>query len=1763
MASLDEFKSKRTTIKGRLTRFKNKLATINKDNLSEEIFAELNERLAKIKLCWDEFDDVQSNIELLAPSDTDSVEREIFEDNYFSLVSNLTALCTEYSNNKSAAAAIMPSTADTAPDGNQYNQIESNNSVVKLPSIRLPTFDGQYCNWREFRDAFKALVDSNNSLQPIQKFYYLRSSLDKEASQVIKSIEVSAANYLNAWQLLEERFENKKLLIHNHIRSIFEYPSIKRESHTDLRNLFDNVTKHLRSLKALGEDTDSWDRLIIYVMAEKFDDVTRRDWETYKYASTLPSMKDMNAYLKEKCEVLEKLEVTKAEKQRFQYQHYKKGSSSSFVAGNNQYKRRCYYCNKEHLLHSCDSFLKLSINDRILAAKELKLCLNCLRDNHASWHCKSRKCLKCRKPHNSLLHLESHNANVVDSTATELPTDKIETRGNENNAQFREDAASSVVRNHMVANQSSHMMQGRVATVSLHSQILLSTAVIKIKINNEFIKCRVLLDSGSQSHFMTESLCKKLKLQPSKIHHVVTGVGQTFTNINEEVNVTIASCYNNFNVDIRCLILPRITEKLPMMSFNKNILNIPKGLLMADPDYNISGEVEMLLGSDVFWSILCSGQERLGPNLPILQNSQFGWIIAGNLVYNNKQGKNNNSSTSLNCFSLDADIDKSIQKFWQLEEVSNKGIILSKSEQYCEELFQKTTKRDASGRFIVNIPFKNSLKELGDSREMACNRFYTLEKRLNNNFELKNNYVQFMSEYEILNHMTDISNSIQDLTHSDGYFLPHHAVIKDTSLTTKCRVVFDASAKSSSGLSLNQVQHCGPNLNNDIFCILLRFRKYKYVITADISKMYRQILIEPEQRKYQQIFWRSNPGEELRCFELNTVTYGTASAPFLAIRCLHQLAQDVSVNLPNISKIIKNDFFMDDLLTGADTMSELLQIQKDISRILAGAGFELRKWLSNDKNILDNLEVRSDIEVAVVRVGKDENNKTLGIYWNSNQDVIQYSIREFEFKDSFTKREILSVICQIFDPLGLLGPVIVSGKLIMQELWKLKIGWDEVVPEKLFKQWKRFQYELPVLNDLKIPRISIISCYDYIKIEIHGFCDASERAYGAAIYCRCVLANGTIISNLLCSKSRVAPLKTISLPRLELCGAVLLTKLVGKTIDSLGIIFNSRYFWTDSTVTLAWINGEPSRWKTFVANRVSEIQSLTDNSEWNHVKSAENPADILSRGTSPTVLNISNKLWWQGPNWFFVDNAHWDVNSVDISFDVPEQKIVCNVSDGISDEINSLINKISSLSKIQRVLGYIVRFLSNCKVKPENRQIGVLTVNELESSLNLLIKQVQVESFSSEYNALLNKIEISKKSKLLPLTPFMIDGLIRVGGRLKNSKYSFEKKHPILLPKGHRLTKLIIESEHERLMHCGAQQLLYSVREVFWPISGKSVCKQVVRNCIICFRANPPSQPNYLMGNLPAVRVNECRPFLNVGVDYGGPFLLKDRKTRGARVTKAYVCLFVCMSTKAVHIELVSELTTEAFLATLNRFINRRGLPLNIYSDNASNFVGANNEISQISEFLHFNSEKISSQLIKNKINWHFIPANSPTFGGIWEAGIKRCKFHIKRVVGNNKLTFEEFNTVLVNIESILNSRPLSPLSPDPNDVSALTPAHFLIGETLTALPERSVLHVPENRLGKFQKLQYMYQHFWTRWHKEYVSDLQVRTRWKQNSQQLLKIGSLVLIKNDNLPPLQWQLGRVMKLCPGADGVVRVVHIKVTGGEVKRAVNRLCVLPID
>lgn len=644
----------------------------------------------------------------------------------------------------------------------------------------------------------------------------------------------------------------------------------------------------------------------------------------------------------------------------------------------------------------------------------------------------------------------------------------------------------------------------------------------------------------------------------------------------------------------------------------------------------------------------------------------------------------------------------------------------------------------------------------------------------------------------------------------------------------------------------------------------------------------------------------------------------------------------------------------------------------------------------------------------------------------------------------------------------------------MQQLWAQDIEWDSPLPEDIFTAWERYYTSLPRIKDLHIPRNAVPET-EHGQFELLGFSDASEKAYGACIYAISRKKNGKMHAHLICAKSRVAPLKKQSLPRLELEGALLLTRLYETTRRAFGERISEVRLWVDSTIVLGWLKKPPHTLKTFVANRVAKIQNKAREVSWYHVPSNQNPADLVSRGITLDELR-NNQLWWNGPKWL-TSEPQWPTNMKDAEVILPEVKTSGLAL--IATDLNNIFKKYDSYQKLQRTIAYCLRFRRN--IRPE-KTTGPLTPQELESADKTIARKIQQQALLHEFEDLSRGRELHNKSKLKALDPFLDkEKIIRVGGRLRHASISDSQKFPIILPPKNYVTTLIMRREHERLHHCPPAQLLSSIRQTYWPLNGRREATKIIKRCVRCFRVKPVAA-NAKMGDLPPPRVTSAvRPFKSCGVDYAGPLQVRESRRRGrVHISKGYIAVFTCLATKAVHLELVSELSTEAFLASLRRFVARRGICSQLFSDNGTNFVGAARELKEVYEFLKREKGVIETNLSKRRIEWHFIPPKAPHFGGLWEAVVKITKKHLFTVTQGRILTFEEYTTLLAEIEAILNSRPLSSLPEDPADLSPLTPAHFFVGDSLVSPVQINYIKVPENRLSRWKHLQKLKQEFWS-----------------------------------------------------------------------------------
>lgn len=1768
----------------------------------------------------DAYSEIQDQIEDLDVDEKDTENRQDIEDKCFSILAELRSEIDRLNAPNSEIIETI-SVASSSRLPKQH---------VKLPIISIPTFSGNITNWTSFIELFGALIIEDNGLSNIEKFMYLKTYLSGEALKLIEGLELTNDNFEVALNILKDRFENKLFIINTHLNFILDYPKITKCTSQILRDFLTQCKSNIVALEVVKCPVESWDLILINILSRKLDFASKRAYEEERQRNSdnFPTLKEFFEILGRRCSVLETMHSadsfsSKGSEVKPKYppkttllgsvrvdsepnSNHKNYNKSRNFSDN---KAICLFCKQTtHRIYTCFQFKNLNSNEKSQFVSSNQLCFNCLGNKHNANRCPSSQCCRvCFKKHHTLLHVDQSNfiknktdfatpnrnsqQNCSPLTNSQRASGTSPKNQNEsNNTDFpfftanysgqRQEVSqlSDSHVDHLSQLQSDNTLSSVTNFSSNHSQVLLATGLVTFySKENKPIQARILFDNGSQTNFITQSLVDKLKLTPHNVNLNIVGIGQNVTVSQQMVNLLISSKVNNRHFDVPCAILNNITCKLPQIPIDFKKLRIPPGLDLADPTFFDPSDIDILLNASVYSDMLCEGFIRLGKNLPILQKTHLGWIVVGNIPpeFTRKSSSNQALNVSLHSQAIlgKDNLDSLLSKFWTIEEVSTEKC-LSPEDTLAEEIFQSSFKLLGDGSVQVDIPLKGpqEFEKLGDTFSIALKRFENLEKRFRKDPQLFQKYSQFIQEYVALGHAHYVPLTLKTPDNNPKYFLPHHCVVREESVSTKLRVVFDASCKSSTGYSLNDLCLKGYQVQPELYDILCSFRTFSYVLTADIEKMFRQIRVNPAHALLQNILWRDSPDMSLKNIQLDTVTYGTNCAPFLASRTLHEIATQNNSLYPLASDALLSHTYMDDILYSCNDLIQLQIAYSQLTQLLKGYNFHLHKWNSNSPEFLKKICV--DLQNSDELLTFDNSaNKVLGLSWHSRSDTLSISFPHCtpDIKQGrTTKRKMLSLLAQMFDPLGLIGPVIVVGKMLMQSLWLEKINWDTELSPLRADEWKSFFEDALNLSQLKVPR------HLFLKKEIttlyaHGFADASLKAYGACVYFKADYSDGTTSCNLITSKSRIAPIKTVSLPRLELCAMVLLSNLVKRVIDiySQQIPINFVYLWTDSEIALCWVGSHASRWSVFVSNRVSQIQHLTEKYQWNHVDSRNNPADLLSRGSTVQKIQESS-LWWNGPP--FLHKFGFDLSSVSTkkknlqNSNIPEERKVSMIVAPLKKnphEVfwNSILNKYSSFSRLQRVIAFVFRFATNLKSHSDQAVTGPLTVDELARAEATVIKTLQELYFATELKELKQNKILSNKN-LRSLNPFINkNGYLCVGGRLKNADVPEAQENPILLPSKCPLVSLMLKREHIRLMHGGAQTVLSNIRLRYWPLNGLREIKKVIRQCLSCYRlqARPAQQQ---MADLPLNRVTSSHPFREVGVDFAGPFLIKSSPLRKAPTQKVYIALFICMATKAVHLEVVSSLDTAHFIMTLKRFIARRGLPSVILSDNATNFLGARNELKEIYDFfkLHNKLNSIKGFLADTQVKWKFIPPRSPHWGGLWESHIKSAKYHMKRIIGLSTFTYEQFVTVITQIESILNSRPLCPLSNDPSDLGSLTPGHFLVGRSLISLPDKDVCEVPQNRLKFYQRVTQIQQQFWRRWSVEYLNMLQKRPKWLL-PQRNLEVGDLVLVKNDLTTPLKWPLARIIEVFPGQDKKVRVVNLKTSNGEFTRSIAKVCPLP--
>ena len=1331
-----------------------------------------------------------------------------------------------------------------------------------------------------------------------------------------------------------------------------------------------------------------------------------------------------------------------------------KRKERNWFGGEGKPKPKCIFCKGEHWSDECKTVVVQAERKKFFVDKNL--CFNCGRSGHRGSQCRSRGCFKCGS---------KHHTSICDKNSNPDP-------------------------------KSNGVLQGYSRSPERNSL----PAIVPVKIKGEVMWAY--LDTGSSRNFVSRDAAKRLNLKPK--HHepreIVTlnGVSkQSMPIYGVEINSLDGQAREEIEVtgsrlpDFTTVRRPNIRELKTRYEHTKD-----KTFYFTE---NGDCQIHLIIGDKTFSRIrtetVCKGEQ----GDPIVEETSFGWVIHGGDDYTDDQ-----------CMFARENIE--CERLYSLDVLGVEDRGDNNSEILNE--FKENSTRKESGRYEIGFPWISGKKPLETNEQQSRKRLEYVNRKLDKTPELKQEYDNIINEQ--LNEGV-VEEAPETPTGHRVYYMPHKPVVRQDAVTTKVRMVFDASAKpNASSESINDCMYTGPALQPHIWDILVRARLMQNLILADIQKAFLQIEVKEEDRDSFRFLYNVNGMEKHLRFA--RVPFGAEASPFVLGATLKHHLENQPSELRDTIDALKQNTYVDNLMHGGDYPDNLIKFKEESSKILESAKFYVHKWESN----IESLESRE----------MPNPTKFLGHLWNKREETLEVTIPEYSKDEPVTKRCILSHLGTIYDPLGIISPTLAEGKRIYRDACDEKKSWNTEVSPQLACQWLRWTKQL---RNIKVPRSIKRSIGKTKAIQLHIFADASTLAC-CAVAIAVVETSTGVVKGLLASKSRISKRDT-SIPRLELVSGHMAANMARNVCNALhGWPIKSVTVWMDSMVALFWINNPGKSWKVFVSNRVKKIAEITNevNISWKYCPTKLNLADLGSRGAN--IGKLESQAWFTGPDWILTEDDWPEQPELKGSNEtLDEQKTTqpiffCNERE--RDEWDDLLDR-SSYWRTLRVTAWMLRFVNNCrsKTKKVKRKSGPLNTDEIMSARNRWIRRVQRND------------QPDLRSPGWTLVREAETGILRCEGRVANYQ-------PIYVGGGTFENKLIMHV-HNRIMHLGIANTMAALRETWWIPRLREKVKKVINKCNVgkVYSAKPFEAPT--TAKLPNFRTEDSRPFEFTGVDFAGPLHYKLSKNEEG---KCYVIIFTCAASRAVHLEVTKTQTAEEFQRKLNAFITRRTRPWMIISDNAQTFKVTAEWVKIIRK-----SKRMQNFLANEDIRWMFNLAKSPWWGGFYERLIKEVKKILYKTLGRSHLSFEGMEQVVMEIEGNLNNRPLTYVEGEAES-EVLTPNVIMWGGNAYPLEERE--QDMDELMSMNKRLINAKKHAWQRWKREYIHALMETHRVNKKGGRVPEVGDILLIVVDEKNRGEWKKGRVLRLVKGKDGVVRGVILSYSGRTIERPLRLVCPLEL-
>lgn len=1622
--------------------------------------------------------------------------------------------------------------------------------MSRLPVPEPFTFTGDPLKFVEWSTCFKALIETSCT-DSAHKLFYLKKYIGGEALCVLEGTFYRSDEeaYKQAWDALNKRYGHPFVVQRAFRGKLSSWPKIGPKESLKLREFSDflisckNAMPHVQGLKVLDDceenqkillklpdwATTRWNRYVTKLLdeekaypgfAEFADFVAEEARIACNPVSSLFALKNtFEKPEKEQKRLKASVLVTSANGSKdvknttpVQSQRKSKPNPSSTQ---NKRQLECICCKQNHFIYKCAKFTAMPLEEKKQFIRDNNMCFACLRVGHISKNCRQRAtCNVCRRSHPSPLH--------------EDPP-----LGDEPEPPSEEENAATV---------SCSVRVGNNDCTSMIVPVWLSSSA-----KNQETLVYALLDTQSSNTFIDQDICEKIQASREPVKLKLTTMtdrcsivpsqrvdGLRVRGYNSEKYIDLPPTYTQEYIPLEKHTIPtRETAKkwphlLSIANEMPDLLDCPIALLIGYDCARALKPREVIPGKDYD---------------PYAIKTDLGWSIVGAI----KPWKSSMGAAGI-CHRVTvkelpsvtpASVIKALENDF-LDTNHKEGSVSQEDIQFLEML-NENIHYNEEGHLEMPLPFRER-PQLPNNKQLAMFRLKRLKGKMDKNPKYKEDYIKFMNSV----FKDGDAEEADGTSGSNTWYIPHHGVYHPRK-PEKIRVVFDCSAKHE-GISLNDHLLTGPDLINALAGVLCRFREHQIAIMCDVEKMFHRFHVNPEDRDFLRFLWwkDGNTDTEPKEYRMRVHIFGAASSPGCANYGMKYLAREQKKDYPLAARFIHKNFYVDDGLISIDSVREAKQLVCEAQEVCAKGKLRLHKFACNNKevmSIIPETERASKTKDVNLNYSVIQMQSVLGVKWNIEADVFSFSVALKE--RPATRRGILATVASVYDPLGFLSPYILTGKQVLQEMCKRGVGWDDPIPPALETKWKAWLGDLENLKRIEIPRCLVPENFGKVKkIELHHFSDASSSGYGQCSYIR-IVADKNVHCALVMGKARVAPTRIITIPRLELTAAAVSAAVSNFLRSELERKIDEEFFWTDSKVTLGYIKNDARRFHVFVANRVQKIRDSTDPKQWFYIESDQNPADHASRGLKVADLLSSN--WLTGPKFLWEREIVTNQHSPNLLVGDPEVKVLKTNA----LEENSFLERFSRFSNWDTALNVVARI----KRLARRDNSGPISVKERQMAAFVLLQAAQREVFKEELKWFSqNSAGLPKTHKMYQLDPILADNLLRVGGRLRKSSASFALNHPVILPKEGIVTQLVLDHCHKKTQHQGRGQTLNKLRESgYWIIGGSKVVAKYIKGCVNCRKVRGPAEEQR-MADLPFDRVDPSPPFTYTGVDVFGPFYTK----QGRKEWKRYGLLFTCLSSRAAHIEMLEDLSTDAFINALRCFIAIRGTVRQIRSDQGTNFVGAKNEFKK--GLLELDKEMISTYLAKNQCDFQMNVPEASHRGGIWERQIRTVRNVMSSVLAQatGRLDDTSLRTFFYEAMSILNHRPLTTDTiNDPNSAEPLTPNHLLtMKESVPLPPPGRFVREDLYARKRWRRVQYLTELFWSRWRKEYLTSISLRQRW-HTPKQNVQVGDVVILKEDNIPRNEWKLARVVEANEDDDGLVRKVKIQIGQKDLGKKGERL------